>query len=59
MPIWITLLEYAVKVLIWCFGHKAVLDKVIKYTPLPKDPNPPLNLINNPNFGNPPDKGGV
>lgn len=40
MPIWLSLLEIAVKMLIWAYGHKAVLEKTLKYTPLPVDPNP-------------------
>lgn len=40
MPIWISILEYAVKALIWMYGHKAVMAKVTKYTPLPADPTP-------------------
>jgi hypothetical protein len=41
MPIWISILETIVKVLIWGYGHKAVLEKVTKYTPLIPDNNPP------------------
>ena len=40
MPIWVYLLEYAVKGLIWLYGHPAVMDKVKKYTPLPPDADP-------------------
>lgn len=40
MPWWVSLLELAVKALIWGYGHKAVLEKVTKYTPLTPDPNP-------------------
>lgn len=50
MPAWVTLLEYAVKVLIWAYGHEAVLAKVSKYTPLPKEINPPLAQQNDPNL---------
>lgn len=49
MPIWLSLLEWAVKALIWLYGHKAVVAKVTKYTPIQKEENPPLSQQNNPN----------
>lgn len=40
MPIWISLLEMAVKVLVWIYGHPAVAEKLSHYEPLPPDPLP-------------------
>ncbi len=52
MPAWISILEMAVKLLVWLYGHKAVVAKVEKYTPLKPDENPPLAQQNNPNVKN-------
>lgn len=52
MPAWLSLLVMAVKVLTWFYGHEAVVKEAIKYTPLPKDPDPPLRQSNNPNQTN-------
>ena len=59
MPAWLSILELVVKVLIWGYGHEAVLKKVTKYTPIPKSPNPPLTQQNNPNLAHDPSRGGV
>jgi hypothetical protein len=59
MPIWLSLLEYAVSFLVWAYGHQTVLDKVLKAAPLKPDPDPPLSQQNNPNTSNPPDRGGI
>lgn len=52
MPVWLKLLEYAVQALIWMYGHKAVMEKVEKVSPLKPDPLPPLSQENNPNMRN-------
>lgn len=49
-PLWVTLLEWAVKALVFCYGHPAVLEHVVKATPLTPDVNPPLSQENNPNL---------
>jgi hypothetical protein len=48
--IWLSLLEYVIKGLIFLYGHESVLAKVTKYTPLKPDPNPPLEQQNDPNL---------
>lgn len=59
MPIWLTLLGYAVKGLMWYFGdsaHQKVIDHLMKYQPLAKteqsDPTPSQernpNILNHP-----------
>lgn len=43
MPLWLKLLGYAVQALVWWYGddaHPKIVSKVLKYTPLPPDPNP-------------------
>lgn len=51
MPFWLTILGWAVKGLVFLYGHPRVAEKLAKYTPPPPDPNPPLLESNNPNQG--------
>jgi hypothetical protein len=59
MPLWLDIGEWIIKGLVWWYGHKGLVDRLAKYTPLMPDPNPPLSQQNNPNLSNPPDRGGI
>ncbi len=59
MPAWLSIGELLIKLLVWWYGHQGVVARLAKYTPVPKDANPPLTAQNNPNLSNPPDRGGI